>query len=79
MVGHCTCDSTVAGSTPGLSLSVNNLGHVVRIHVPLSLRSTMWYRQRAVMPCGWEGNRMSGFSQASVVHPPMGSRCKKRR
>jgi len=47
--------------------------------VPLSLRSTMWYRQRAVMPCGWEGNRMSGFSQTSVVHPPTGSRCKKRR
>jgi len=79
MVGHCTCDSTVAGSTPGLSLSVNNLGHVVRIHVPLSLRSTMWYRRRAVMPCDWEGNRMSGFSQTSVVRPPTGSRCKKRR
>ena len=30
--------------------------------------------QRAVMPCGWEGNRRSGVAQTSVVYPPAGSR-----
>jgi len=61
----------VAGSTPGLALSGNNLGQVVHPHVPLSLSST---GQRAVMPCGWESNRRSGIAQTSVVYPPTCSR-----
>jgi len=54
----------VAGSTPGLALSGNNLGQVVHPHVPLSLSST---GQRAAMPCGWESNRRSGIAQTSVL------------
>jgi len=36
---------TVAGSTPGLALSRNNLGQVVHTHVPLS-PSIIWYRSK---------------------------------
>jgi len=36
----------VAGSTPGLALSVNNLGQVVHTHVPLSPSRIIWYRSR---------------------------------
>jgi len=28
--------------------------------VPLSANSITWYQLRAVMLCGWEGNRRSG-------------------
>ena len=34
----------VAGSTPGLALSGNNLGQVVHTRVPLSPSSIIWYR-----------------------------------
>ena len=34
----------VAGSTPGLAFSGNNLGQVVHIRVPLSPSSIIWYR-----------------------------------
>ena len=57
----------VAGSTPGLVLSGNNLGQVVHTHVPPSPSSIIWYRSRgagAVMPCRWEGNRRSGVALA---------------
>jgi len=61
-----------------VSLSRNNLGQVVRTHVPLSHSSIhviikkikkmkcMSYGtgQEAVMPCGWEGNRRSGVALA---------------
>ena len=33
----------VAGSTPAVPLSANNLGQFVRTHVPLSPSSTIWY------------------------------------
>jgi len=36
----------VAGSTPGLALSGNNLLQVVHTHVPLSPSSIIWYRSR---------------------------------
>ena len=36
----------VAGSTPGLVLSGNNLGQVVHTYVPLSASSIIWYRSR---------------------------------
>ena len=52
------------GSTPGLALSGNNLWQVVHTRVPLSPSSIIWYRSRAVMPCGWEGNRRSGVAVA---------------
>ena len=49
-----------AVSTPS-----NNLGQVVHTHVPLSPSSIIWYRgQRAVMLCGWGGNRRSGVALA---------------
>jgi len=35
--------SIVAGSTPGLALSGNNLGQAVRTHVPLSPSCIIWY------------------------------------
>ena len=41
----------VAGSTPGLTLSGNNLGQVVHTHVPLSPSSIIGTGQRAEMPC----------------------------
>ena len=34
----------VAGSTPGLAFSGNNLGQVVHTRVPLSPSSIIWYR-----------------------------------
>ena len=34
----------VAGSTPGLALSGNNLGQVVHTRAPLSPSSIIWYR-----------------------------------
>ena len=51
-------------STPGLTLSGNNLGQVV--HTCASSPSSMtWYRSRGVVtPCGWEGNRRSGIALA---------------
>jgi len=36
----------VAGSTPGLALSGNNLGEVVHTHVPQSPSSIIWHRSR---------------------------------
>jgi len=36
----------------------NNLGQVVHTYVPLSPSNITWYR--AVMLCGWEGNRRPG-------------------
>jgi len=43
---------------PAVALSDNNLGQVVRTHVPLSLSSIIWHR------CCWEGNRKSGVALA---------------
>ena len=70
----------VAGSTPGLALSGNNLGQVVHTHTCASV--TEQYNlvpvkgDTYVMPCGWEGNRRSGVAlavrQTSVVYPPTG-------
>jgi len=40
----------------------SNSGQVVHTHVPLSPSSIIWYRPRAVMFCGWEGNRRSGVA-----------------
>jgi len=45
-------------------LSGNYFRQVVHTHVPLSPSSIIWYRSRAVMPCGWEGNRRSDFALA---------------
>ena len=42
----------------------NNIGQVVHTHVPLSPSSKFGTGQRAVMPCGWEGNRRSGVALA---------------
>ena len=50
-----TCDSTVAGSTPAVLLSGNNLGQVVCAH-------------RALMPCSREGNRRSGDVALRMNH-----------
>jgi len=50
--------SRVAGSTPGLTLSGNNLGQVVHQAVQFGTG------QEAVMPCGWEGDRRSGVALA---------------
>ena len=36
----------VAGSTPGLALSHNNLGQIVHTRLLLSLCSIIWYRSR---------------------------------
>jgi len=36
----------VAGSSPALRISSNNLRQVVRTHVPLSPSSIIWYRSR---------------------------------
>jgi len=36
----------VAGTTPGLALSGNNLGQAVHTHVPLSPSSIIQYRSR---------------------------------
>ena len=47
-----------------ISLSGNNLGQVVRTHVPLSPSSKFCTGQEAVMPCGWEGNRRSDVTLA---------------
>ena len=44
--------------------SGNNLGQVVRTHVPLSRSSKLGTSQGAVMPCSWEGNRGSGVALA---------------
>jgi len=41
-----TCDSTVAGSTPGLALLGNNLGQVVHTHVPLLPSSKVPVKRR---------------------------------
>ena len=53
-----TCDSKGCGfeSRPF------RFGQVVHTHVPLSSSSIIWYRSRAVIPCGWEGNRRSGVA-----------------
>jgi len=39
-------DSEGRGFDPGLALSVNNLGQVVRTCVPLSPSRIIWYRSR---------------------------------
>ena len=45
-------------------LSGNNLRQVVHTLVPLSPSSKSGTSQRAVTPCGWEGNRRSGVALA---------------
>jgi len=50
--------------SPAVPLSDNNLGQVVRTHVPLSPSSKFGTGQRAVMRCNWEGNRRSGVTLA---------------
>ena len=54
----------VAGSTPVLALSGNNLGQVVHAHVPLSSGSKFGTGQEAVTPCDGGGNRRSGVALA---------------
>jgi len=41
----------VAGSSPGLALSGNNLGQIVHTYVPLSPSSIIWYRSRGGDVC----------------------------
>jgi len=50
--------------SPAVPLSDNNLGQVVRTHVPLSPSSKFGTGQAAVMRCNWEGNRRSGVTLA---------------
>jgi len=50
--------------SPAVPLPVNNLGQLVRTHVPLSKIVKFGTGLGAVMPCGWEGNRRSGVSLA---------------
>ena len=45
---------------PAVPLSGNNLGQVVRAHVPRSPSSVI----RAAMSCGWEGNCRFGVALA---------------
>jgi len=45
---------------PAVPLSGNNLGQVVRAHVPRSPSSVIW----AAMSCGWEGNCRFGVALA---------------
>jgi len=59
-------------------------GTILRFaHVPLSPSSIIWYRQGAVMPCSWEGNRRSGVPLAMrhrlqwFIHVRTRSRSKK--
>jgi len=40
----------VAGSTPGLALSRNNLGQIVHTHLPLS---PIWYRSNSTRKLLW--------------------------
>jgi len=46
---------------PAEPLSGNDLGQVVRTHVPLSPSSIIWYRLRG---SDWEGNRRSAVALA---------------
>ena len=43
LVGHQTCDSQVAGSTPGWSPLCIGLGQATCTCVPLSPSSVIWY------------------------------------
>jgi len=42
----------------------NDSGQVVHTHVPLFTKQYIGIGQRAVMLCGWEGNRRSGIALA---------------
>jgi len=51
----------------------NNLGQVVHSYMPLSPSSITWYRPRAVMLCGWEGNRSgAGLAESKGSLPSSG-------
>ena len=54
----------VAVQLPAVPLSGNNLRQVVHTRMPLSRSSINWYRSKAMMPYGWEGNRRSGVALA---------------
>jgi len=54
LVGHRTCDSLVASSTPGWAPSRGGLGQA---SVYLSLNSIIRYWPSIVMLVGWEDNR----------------------
>ena len=49
---------------PPVLLSGYDIGQVVHTHVPLSSSGKNVKGQRAVMPCGSEGNRRSGVALA---------------
>jgi len=46
---------------------VTFLEEVAHTQVPLSPSSIIWYSQRAVMSCGWKGNRRSGWHWPCVT------------
>jgi len=46
----------------------SNLGQVVHTHVPVSPSSIIWRRSRAVVPCGWESDRINYVPRTSVVY-----------
>ena len=54
--GQRTCDSLVAGSSPGRVPLPSSLGQATYTCVPLSPSSIIWYRPRGDL-FGWESNR----------------------
>ena len=60
LVGHQTCDSVVAGSSPDKAQPHSSLGQPTYTCVPLKPSSIIWYRPRGSDALGWEGNHGPG-------------------
>ena len=56
MAGQRTCDSQVAGSSPGWALLCSDLRLATHTCVPLSSGSIIWYWPKGGDLFGWESN-----------------------
>ena len=54
LAGHRTCDSQVAGSSPGWAPLCSGLGQATYTCVPLSSSSIIWYWPRWVISLAWK-------------------------